>query len=81
METPTKTSIALEHFRAGRLQEALAIFSTFRIGFNRDERAAIIRAHEILGGHAAFYQSLGLNTEQVIQQATTILSTKYPVEV
>lgn len=77
----TKTSTALEHFHAGRLQKALAIFSTFRIGFSSEERATLTRAHEILSGHASFYRSLGLNTEQVIQQAETILFTKYPVEV
>lgn len=77
METTTKTSIALEHFRAGRLPEALALFATFRMGFTREERAIIARAHEIMSGNAAFYAQLGMNTHEIVCQARRIIAAHY----
>ncbi len=75
---PTKTKIALEHFRAGRLQEALSLFSTFRMGFSCEERAVITRAHEIVSGNADFYAQLGMNTTQIVSDARRIIEAHYP---
>lgn len=75
----TKTSIALEHFHAERLHEALAIFSTFRIGFNLEERVILTRAHEILSGHSEFYEQLGFLPHTLISQAQHLICRKYAV--
>jgi len=57
---PTKTSRAIAHYRAGRVQQALALAKTFRLGLTDDERAKLARAHEC-HIRPEFYQALGFD--------------------
>lgn len=73
----TKTSKAISLLQSGCLKEALAIFSTFRIGFTREERRTLKIAHECLSGNAEFYKQLGIDTNMVVDESRIILSRKY----
>lgn len=73
----TKTSKAISLLRSGCLKEALAIFSTFRIGFTSEERRTLKIAHECLTGNAGFYRQLGIDTRLEIEKSKSILLDKY----
>lgn len=73
----TKTSKAISLFRSGCLKEALAIFSTFRAGFTKEERRTLKIAHECLSGNVWFYQQLGVDTNAEIEKSRILLSRKY----
>lgn len=73
----TKTSKAISLLRSGYLKEALAIFSTFRVGFTKEERRTLKIAHECLSGNAGFYQQLGVDTNAEIEKSRILLSRKY----
>lgn len=75
METKTSKAIAL--LRSGCLKEALAIFSTFRIGFTREELRTLKIAYECLSGNAGFYRQLGVDTNAEIEKSRILLSRKY----
>lgn len=75
METRTTKAITL--FQSGKLREALAIFSTFRIGFTKEERRTLQIAHESLSGHSSFYSNLGIDTQAEIAKSKKIIETKY----
>lgn len=73
----TKTSKAISLLRSGYLKEALAIFSTFRIGFTSEERRTLKISHECLTGNAGFYRQLGIDTRLEIEKSKSILLDKY----
>lgn len=75
METKTYKAITL--LRKGDLKAALAIFSTFRIGFATDEKRTLEIAHECLCGGAAFYRQIGIDAEAEIDKSRRILEAKY----
>ena len=64
METKTSKGILL--FRSGNLKEALLIFSTFRIGFTKEEKRTLKIARESLSGNSSFYRQLGIDTDKEI---------------
>lgn len=73
----TKTSKAITLLRSGCLKEALAIFSTFRIGFTKEERRTLKIAYECLSGNSVFYQQLDVNVDNEIEKSKLILENKY----
>ena len=73
----TKTSKAITLLRSGCLKEALAIFSTFCVGFTKEERRTLKIAHECLSGNAGFYRQLGVDTNAEIEKSRILLSRKY----
>jgi hypothetical protein len=73
----TKTSEALALFKAGKIKEALRIFSTFKIGLTKQDREVLKTAYECLSGKASFYKSIGIDTEQVVKSAELFIQTKY----
>lgn len=73
----TKTSKAISLLQSGRLKEALAIFSTFRIGFTKEERRTLKIAYECLSGNAEFYRQLGINVDEKVENSREILDNKY----
>lgn len=75
METKTSKAITLLHY--GYLKEALAIFSTFRVGFSKEERRTLKIAYECLSGNAGFYRQLGVDTNAEIEKSRILLSRKY----
>lgn len=77
MEMETKTSKAITLLRSGCLKEALAIFSTFRIGFSKEERRMLKIAYECLSGNAGFYRQLGIDTSTEIEKSKSLLLERY----
>ena len=77
MEMETKTSKAITLLRSGCLKEALAIFSTFRVGFTKEERRTLKIAHECLSGNAGFYRQLGIHTNAEIEKSKSLLFDRY----
>ena len=73
----SKTAQAVQKLKDGDLKGALSIFSIFNYNFTREERRIMRIAYETLSGHGSFYQSLGINTGQMIVDATNILYDKY----
>lgn len=73
----TKTSKAISLFRLGYLKEALAIFSTFRAGFTKEERRTLKIAYECLSGNADFYRQLGIDVDEKVENSREILYKKY----
>ena len=73
----TKTSKAITLLRSGCLKESLAIFSTFRIGFSKEERRTLKIAHECLSGNAGFYRQLGIDTSAEIEKSKSLLFDRY----
>lgn len=73
----TKTSKAISLLQSGCLKEALAIFSTFRVGFTKDERRTLKIAYECLSGNAGFYRQLGINVNEEVENSRAILDKKY----
>lgn len=64
-------------FRSGDLRGAFSIFSTFRVGFTKEETRTLQIASESLGGHAKFYKSLGVDTDAEIEKGKQIIIGKY----
>lgn len=73
----TKTNKAISLLQSGCLKEALAIFSTFRIGFTKDECRTLKIAYECLSGNAGFYQQLGIDTRAEIEKSKSLLFERY----
>jgi len=73
----TKTNKAIDLFHTGRLKEALALFSSFRIGFTAAEHRTLQIAHESLCGHSQFYADLGIDTSAAIEESKLIITKKY----
>lgn len=75
MQTKTNKAISLLH--SGCLKEALAIFSTFRMGFTKEERRTLKIASESLSGNSSFYRQLGIDTDKEIEKSKSIITSKY----
>ena len=73
----TKTEKAVELLRSGDFKAALMIFSTFRMGFTKEERRTLQIAKECLTGHDSFYRSLGIDPDAEIAMSKEILFMKY----
>lgn len=73
----TKTSKAVEAFKAGDIKGALRIFKTFKIGFSVAERRTIQIAYESMTGNESFYQSLQIDTTAAITAAINLITVKY----
>lgn len=72
-----KSEKAKRLFLAGDIKGALCIYKSFPFGFTKDERRAIEIAHESLAGREAFYQSIGINTDEMISKSKDIITKKY----
>ena len=75
----TKTSKAVELFRNGKICEALKIFSTFRIGFSKEEKRAIKIAYESMNGNEAFYRSLNIDVDEQYRVAVVAINRIYNI--
>nr|DAX40343.1 MAG TPA: hypothetical protein [Caudoviricetes sp.] len=73
----TKTNKAISLLQCGDFKAALAIFSTFRMGFTKEEQRTLQIASESLAGNASFYQQLGIDTNKEIERSKSIIASKY----
>ena len=69
----SKTSIARGLFECGDYVAALRICRGFRLGISKEDRRIMQIAYESLTGNASFYQSLGIDTAQAIEQSKLIV--------
>jgi len=72
-----KSEKAKRLFHTGDLKGALSIYKTFPFGFTKEEKRTIEIAHESLSGRESFYQSLGVNTAEMIDRSKEIITEKY----
>ena len=75
----TKTAKAKELFCNGKIVEALKIFSTFKVGFTKEEKRVLQIAYESQTGNAGFYQSIGIDTHSIIMEATSLIKKVYNI--
>lgn len=68
-----KTELARKMFNEGDFLGALRICRNFRLGLTKEERRVMQIAYESLTGNASFYQSLGIDTAQAIEQSKLIV--------
>lgn len=73
----TKTAKAKELFSNGKVVESLKIFSTFKVGFTKEEKRTIEIAYESQTGKSNFYQSLGIDTQLMSAEAESIIKRTY----
>ena len=73
----TKTNKAISLLQCGDFKAALAIFSTFRMGFTKEEQRTLKIASESLSGNSSFYRQLGIDTAKEIEKSKYILTSKY----
>ena len=73
----TKTKKAVELFKNGEYKQALVIFKTFRLGFSSDEKRMIEIASEVLCGNGKFYQSIGIDTDKVVNDSLNLIQLHY----
>lgn len=78
MNMQTKTQQALDAFNSGHIKVAFRIMKSFS-GFSKDELQAIQIAYECLSGKAPFYQSIGIDTEGMINKAILCVSERYHI--
>ncbi|MCM1220338.1 MAG: hypothetical protein NC548_38230, partial [Lachnospiraceae bacterium] len=58
-------------------KEAFRIFKTFRGKFPPEGKRAIEIAYECMTGKAAFYSMLGINAEDMVEEAVATIKTVY----
>lgn len=73
----TKTNKAISLLRCGDFKAALAIFSTFRMGFTKEEQRTLQIASESLAGNLSFYRQLGIDIDKEIEKSKSIITSKY----
>lgn len=73
----TKTNKAISLLQCGDFKAALTIFSTFRIGFTKEEQRTLKIASESLSGNSSFYRQLGIDTDKAIEKSKSIITSKY----
>lgn len=71
----TKTTKLIGHFSLGRIKEAYAILKTFRRGISKEEKRVVEIAYECMTGKDAFYKQLGIDINNIQQQAFEVLAT------
>ena len=77
MEAETKTQQAVSLLKFGNVKGALRIFKTFQIGFSKEEKRIIEIASDCLCGMSDFYSSLGIDCQRIVDDAVSILRSKY----
>lgn len=75
----TKTAKAIQLMRDGETAKALAIFKTFKIGFDKEECRIIQIASESMNGMGKFYIKLGYDVEYFKSTAIEIVKGKYNI--
>lgn len=72
----TKTDIVKGLVKQKNYRKALAIAKKFTIGITKEDRDAMVRAHECMTS-PRFYVQLGVDTEQAIGNGVEVLERLY----
>lgn len=75
----TKTEKAIRLYSNGLIVEAMRIFKTFKIGFSRSEIRTLEIAYESKTGNSSFYESIGIDTDAVWNDANSLIRSKYNI--
>lgn len=71
-----KTDKVRELVKQKEYQKALAIAKKFTLGIGKEDRNAMVRAHECMTC-PRFYQELGVDLEQSIREGVAVLERVY----
>lgn len=77
VEPVSKTDQAISLWNAGLWQAAFAIFSTFKLGFTKEQKTILKICHEMNAGNTAFYESLGYVHNTILKEAEEIIRSVY----
>ncbi len=72
----TKTETAKQYFQQGDIGKAIKILSKFH-GFSKEEQRCLQIASDCYFGNRAFYESLGIDIEKVLLEATALIEKLY----
>lgn len=72
----TKTEIAKRYFQQEDIRKAIKILSKFH-GFSKEELRCLQIASDCYSGNGAFYESLGIDVEKVLLEATACIEKRY----
>ena len=72
----TKTETAIRYYQQDDIGKAIKIFSKFH-GFSKDEQRCLQIANECYSGNRSFYESLGIDVEKVLSEATAFIEKRY----
>lgn len=72
----TKTELAIQYFRQGKIGKALKILSKFH-GFSKEEQRSLQIASDCYSGNGAFYESLGIDIDKILFEATACIEKRY----
>lgn len=71
-----KSDTVRDLVRRGEDQKALAIAKKFVLGISPEDKSSMVRAHECMVS-PRFYQSLGVNVDEVIDKGVDVLKRIY----
>lgn len=77
LEPVSKTNQAIALWNKGLWVQAFAIFSTFKLGFTKEQRELLKICHEMNAGNTAFYERLGYSHDAVLTDAEQIIRSVY----
>lgn len=69
----TKQQKAITLYNDGKVKEAFRIFKTFIRSLDSSEKRTLEIAYELLTGNISFYVSIGINTDQISNEAHEIV--------
>ena len=72
----TKTETAIRYYQQGEIGKALKILSKFH-GFSKDEQRSLQIASDCYSGNRAFYESLSIDVEKILLEATLCIEKRY----
>lgn len=72
----TKTETAIRYYQQGEIGKAIKILSKFH-GFSKEEQRCLQMASECYSGNSLFYESLGIDVEKVLSEATACIEKRY----
>lgn len=75
----SRTDVAVQYLRVGDYSKALSIFSTFRMGFTKEQIRTMEIASDTVKGNGRIYKQLGINVNDVVDKAIKLLKEKYRV--
>lgn len=72
MHNITKNQQAINYYLEGNIKKSFAIFKTFRLCFNQEEKRLFEISYEIISGNDLFYKQLGYDTNSIVVKTNKI---------
>lgn len=71
-----KSDIVRNLVAAGNYRKALSIAKDFRLGFTKEDKKVLVRAHECFA-HPGWYKQLGINEDEAKEAGIELLKKVY----